>query len=91
MDNANNILVNNPLENSDKTRKCKCCGKILPLEEFKLFGKKGKTECVCITCKNIVKKGNSLASYTIQELLRELRNRGVSGKITYTRTEIIEI
>ena len=85
MENNNNL--NNTTDNK---KKCKCCGKFLPIEEFHKHGKTGYS-LVCNTCKNIAAKGNSLQSYTIQQLLRELRSRGVKGKFTYTKIETIEI
>lgn len=79
---------NTPIEDI-RTRKCLCCDKVLPIEEFGKFGIKYFK--VCKTCKNIVKQGNNLASYTTQQMLRELSSRGVHGKFTYTRVETIEI
>lgn len=85
MENNNNIT-----NDAISKKKCKCCGKLLDITEFKQLGKLGY-EPVCQNCKNIVSKGNTLASYTIQQLLRELRSRGVKGKFTYTRVETIEL
>lgn len=78
------------METDDTTRICKCCGKKLPIQYFKLKDKLGR-EVVCESCKETVRKGSLLTNYTIQELLRELRSRGVKGKFTFTETKVIEI
>lgn len=71
-------------------KRCGCCEKLLPIESFDKHGK-SKYKKVCRDCKAKAKGDNSLKSATIQTLLRELRERGVKGKFTYTRTETIEI
>lgn len=77
------------MENNKKNRICKCCGRNLPLNAFKLLGKLGY-EHVCIDCKEAIKR-NSLEQYNTQAILKELRRRGVKGKFTFTRTETIEL
>lgn len=94
MANDNKVGINDsstPIEDiqEGKTRKCLCCDEVLPIEEFGKYGSKRLR--VCQTCKNIIKNGNGLKSYTIQQMLRECASRGVHGKFTYTRVETIEI
>lgn len=72
------------------TRKCECCEKELP---YSCFDKHGKTKYkkVCKHCKELALSKNPIKTYSIPELLRELRDRGVKGKFTYTKTETIEL
>lgn len=86
-DNASS--ASSPVEDVP-TRTCRCCERKLPITEFDKHGK-SKIYVVCRNCKNTVKKGKTIASYTTQEILRELRDRGVKGTFTYTRTETIEL
>lgn len=91
MDNNDKTIKKRPIGYNKAThRYCACCGKLLPRDDFDPHGK-NKLQQVCRHCKAIVKYGSSIKSYTTQEILRELRDRGVKGKFTYTRVETIEL
>lgn len=72
-----------------ETKVCRCCDKKLPVEYFSVHARGYRS--VCNDCRNLAKRGSHLEKYSIQELLKELRNRGIKGKFTYTKIETIEI
>lgn len=75
----------------DTTRKCKCCGEILPIDQFNLYGA-GRYKKIC---KNCERKNSGISEkfkeFKDRELINELRSRGWSGKLVYTRTEEIDL
>lgn len=86
--NKSNVNTSSSVE---EVRTCLCCDKKLPIDAFDKHGKT-KIKRVCRACRTTVRNSKSqIGNYTIQELLRELRERGVKGKFTYTKVETIEI
>ena len=84
-----------------ETQKCKCCGRELPVENFKMTRWSTRAQ-VCNDCALEHRKGNhkakqygarqlTLQDYTPRELMEELARRGYEGKLTYTRVETIDI
>lgn len=73
------------------TRKCKHCGETLPIDQFNEYGA-GRYKKIC---KNCERKLNGISEkfkeFKDRELIDELRNRGWSGKLIYTRTEEIDL
>ena len=92
MENNNNY--NNEIIDVEETKtekkKCKCCGKELPLT---MFNKKGVGyRSICISCE----RGESGASekfkqFTSRELMEELRSRGFKGTFKRMKVETITI
>lgn len=69
---------------------CKCCGKELPLNNFRKYAQGYRT--VCMTCER-EKKGISdkFKNFTSRELLEELRSRGFKGTLKYVKIEEFNI
>lgn len=80
------------------TKVCKCCGKELPLTEFR---KNPSGEGYGNTCRKCIgdkvsktkiessAKDERLINFTSRELIIELRNRGYKGKLTFTKEIIL--
>lgn len=68
-------------------RKCKCCGRELPIEQFRPYGKKGYRK-VCISCERKEQGVNpKLKEFTSRELREELQARGYHGVLKYIKVE----
>ena len=65
-------------------RKCKCCGKELPITEFN-HHTKTSYRWICKQCQeNDNPKDDKFNGITSRELILELRARGYRGKLTKT-------
>ena len=93
MENNNKDFHNEVLAKEETTtekRKCKCCGKELPLT---MFNKRGPGyRNICISCE----RGESGASdkfkdFTSRELMEELRSRGFKGILKRIKVEEVKI
>ena len=74
----NNSLTTTPVEES---RKCRICGKILPISKFERFGKRGyHTACKACEGKDYG-TDEKFKDFTSRELILELRARGYKGKL----------
>ena len=72
-------------------RKCKCCGKELPITEFNHYTKTSY-RLICKQCQeNDNPKDDKFNGITSRELILELRARGYRGKLTKTITKDIVI
>lgn len=77
-------------ETTTEKKKCKCCGKELPLT---MFNKRGiGYRNICISCE----RGDTGASdkfkqYTSRELMEELRSRGYKGVLKRIKVEEVKI
>lgn len=72
------------------TKKCKCCGKVLPIEEFAVHAKGHRN--ICNTCLRI----NSGASERFKDvmsrdLIEELKARGYKGTLTKVVTSTVKL
>ena len=74
----NNSLTTTPVE---ETRKCKVCGKVLPISKFDKYGKRGYHRS-CKACEG-KECGNDERFKDIisRDLIIELRARGYKGKL----------
>ena len=74
----NNSQTTKPVE---ETRKCRVCGKVLPISKFDRFGKRGYHT----TCKACEGKeygtDERFKDITSRDLILELRARGYKGKL----------
>ena len=71
-------------------KRCKRCGKVLPIDDFNKKGTGYRNICKCC------ERGETGASekfkeFTSRELIEELKARGYSGKLTKTVTEEIKL
>ena len=77
-------------ETTTEKKKCKCCGKELPLT---MFNKRGiGYRNICISCE----RGENGASekfkqFTSRELMEELRSRGFKGILKRIKVEEVKI
>lgn len=80
------------MENEIKTRVCSCCGRELPIEEFKLCVGGIRRHSKCKSCEQqSLGISDKFKDFTARELIEELRNRGYKGELTYTRVEKVVI
>ena len=83
--NNNNIIL------PTQIRKCKCCGKELPITEFNYY-RPNKYRWICKSCQeNNIPKNDKFKDITSRELILELRARGYRGKLTKIITKDIVI
>ena len=76
--NNNNIDTTNNIE---KTKKCRICGKVLPLSMFEKFGIRGyHTACKACEGKDY-STDDRFKDITSRDLILELRARGYKGKL----------
>lgn len=93
-------MENNSLINNDKPiatqivvteqKKCKCCGKLLPIT---YFNKKGiGHRKVCISCeRNEAGVSDKFKEFTSRELIEELKSRGYKGELKHVKVEIYKL
>lgn len=87
----NEVNLNDYPEKQDgvvkQTKKCKCCGRVLDVSEFRTYSKGYRNICKHCEYKN---RGISeeFAKYEDKDLINELRSRGWSGKLEYKEIKI---
>ena len=78
MDNNNDNNITTPVE---ETRKCKVCGKVLPISKFDRFGKRGYHRA-CKACEEKEYDNDErFKDVESRDLILELRARGYKGKL----------
>lgn len=78
MDNNND---NNITTSVEETRKCRICGKVLPVSKFEKFGKRGyHTACKACEGKDYG-TDERFKDVESRDLILELRARGYKGKL----------
>ena len=83
--NNNNIIL------PTQIRKCRCCGKELPITEFNHY-RPNTYRLICKSCQeNNIPKNDKFKDVTSRELILELRARGYRGKLTKIITKDIVI
>lgn len=86
--NINTIKVTGTTTNV--TKKCNCCGKLLPLSDFNKAGKGYMN--ICKICKRKETGASSkFETFTSRELIDELKSRGYKGTLTKTIVETIKV
>ena len=70
-----------------QTKKCKCCGEIKDIHEFRIYGRGYKTICIACERKN---SGitEEFAKYQDRDLINELRARGWKGELVHEQVII---
>lgn len=91
MDNAD--ISEKPLATiitTSNKKKCKCCGKELPLSYFNKYAQGYRS--ICIACER-KEKGVSekFKEFTSRELIEELRSRGYKGELKYVKVETFKL
>ena len=71
-------------------KKCKCCGELLPVENFAKYGTGHRA--ICEKCRRD-KSGvtDRFKDFTSRELIAELKSRGYRGNLTRIVTETIKL
>lgn len=71
-------------------KKCKCCGKELPIT---MFHKKGiGYRNICMSCeRNENGVSDKFRDFTSRELIEELRSRGYKGTLKYVKVETFNL
>lgn len=75
---------------TSNTKKCSCCGKTLPLDEFQKKGIGYRT--ICNSClRKESGASDKFKDFTSRELIDELKARGYEGTLTKTIVETINL
>lgn len=89
MENDNKDLHNEVLAKQESTiekKKCKCCGRELPLTSFHRQSKGYRK--ICISCeRNKTGVTERFKDFTDRDLMEELRSRGYKGTFKRMRIE----
>lgn len=72
------------------TKKCKCCGKILPLSEFSKRGSGYRTICNSCVREN-TGTSEKFKDFASRELIDELKARGYEGTLTKTIVKTVKL
>ena len=82
---------NNQLIIPTQIRKCRCCGKELPITEFNHY-RSNTYRWICKSCQeNDNPKNDKFNGISSRELILELRARGYKGKLTKIITKDVVI
>lgn len=76
---VDNLIVK-PLPTTE-TKKCSCCGKVKPLNEFYKRGLGYRSKCIAC-CTGEQDSSSKFKDFTSKELIDELKLRGYSGQLT---------
>ena len=92
MDNNNNV-GDKPLATivtTSNKKKCKCCGKELPITMFNKRGTGHRN--ICISCERADSgASDKFKEYTSRELMEELHARGFKGTLKRMKIETLTI
>ena len=90
-DNINVTLQKEDLgQPSVPVKKCRHCGKVLPLEHFATYGKGHRS--ICENCRRDMSGvSEKFAAFTSRELIDELKSRGYRGELTRVITEVTKL
>ena len=71
-------------------RKCKCCGKVLPIDEFTVSGRGYRKICKHCEHKEYF-TSDKFKEFSSRDLILELRARGYIGKLQYRKVVIEDV
>ena len=73
-----------------ETKKCKCCGKELPITHFQRYA--GGYRKICIDCRRRESGAtDKFKDFSSRELIDELKARGYEGQLTKKVIETIKL
>lgn len=71
---------------TNNKKKCKCCGKELPITYFNKRGSGYRN--ICMSCeRDKTGVSDKFKDFTSRELIEELRSRGYKGTLKYVKVE----
>ena len=71
---------------TNNKKKCKCCGKELPITYFHKRGPGYRN--ICMSCeRDKTGVSDKFKDFTSRELIEELRSRGYKGTLKYVKVE----
>lgn len=77
-------------EYTAETKKCKCCGKELPITHFQRYA--GGYRKICIDCRRRESGAtDKFKDFSSRELIDELKSRGYEGQLTKKIIETIKL
>lgn len=83
------LIVAEPIA-ANKTKKCSCCGKTLPIEDFETYGKGHRS--ICRTCRRLESGATEkFKDFTSRELINELISRGYRGNLKKVVVEEVKL
>lgn len=90
MENNNNEQPLAIAITTNNKKKCKCCGKELPVTYFKRQSRGYRN--ICMSCER-TNNGVSerFKDFTSRELIEELRSRGFKGQLKWVKTETFNL
>lgn len=86
MENSNNERPLAVVVTTNNKKKCKCCGKELPLTSFSKRGTGYRNICMICERKELG-VSDKFATFTSRELMEELSSRGFHGVLKYYKVE----
>ena len=88
--NNNHEVILATVTTINKKKKCKCCGKELPITYFNKHGPGYRN--ICMTCeRNETGVSEKFKEFTSRELIEELRSRGFTGDLKHVKVETYKL
>lgn len=88
--NVNQTLIGVKPVIAKETKKCSCCGKVLPIEDFETYGKGRRS--ICRNCRrNESGATERFKDFTSRELIDELISRGYKGELKKVIVESVKL
>ena len=88
--NINQTLIGVKPVITKESKKCSCCGKILPIEDFEVYGKGHRS--ICRNCRRVENGATEkFKDFTSRELIDELISRGYKGELKKVIIENVKL